>query len=109
LKKTTIALISIILIVVIAGSSYGVLYSLNQASSGNNNSEGTVFTIVDPNGDTVKITQPVKTIICLDAEATEIVCALGCESRIIGVDTSSNFPPSVNSIQKVGESYSPSI
>lgn len=109
MKKTTIALISIILIVVIAGSSYGVLYSLNQASSGNNNSEGTVFTIVDPNGDTVKITQPVKTIICLDAEATEIVCALGCESRIIGVDTSSNFPPSVNSIQKVGESYSPSI
>ena len=68
-----------------------------------------MLTVVDPNGDTVKITQPVKTVICLDAEATEIVCALGCESRIIGVDASSAFPPSVTSIQKVGESYSPSI
>jgi iron complex transport system substrate-binding protein len=109
LKKTTIALISLILIIVLAGSSYGVIYSLNHAPSSSNNSEGTAITIVDPNGDTVKITKPVKTVVCLDAIATEVVCALGCENRIIGVDTSSTFPPSVTAIQNVGESYSPSI
>jgi iron complex transport system substrate-binding protein len=108
LKKTTITLIAIVLIIVIAGSSYGILYSLNQGSSENNNSEGTI-TVVDPNGDTVKITKPVKTVVCLDAVATEIVCALGCEDKIIGIDTSSDFPPSVTQIQVVGESYSPSI
>ena len=109
MKKTTIAIIAVILVVVIAGSTYGVIYSLNQGSSGTNNPEGTVLTIVDPNGDTVKIKQPVKTVVCLDAGATEIVCALGCENRIIGIDTSSDFPPSVTKITNVGESYSPSI
>jgi iron complex transport system substrate-binding protein len=108
MKKTTVALLAIILVVILAGSTYGV-YTLTQAPSETTYPEGTVLTVVDPNGDTVKITQPVKTVICLDAEATEIVCALGCESRIIGLDTSSTFPPSVASIQKVGESYSPSI
>ncbi len=108
MKKTTIALITTVLILLIVGSSYGV-YTLNQAPSQSTNQNGDVLTVVDPNGGTVKITQPVKTVICLDAEATEIVCALGCESRIIGLDTSSTFPPSVASIQKVGESYSPSI
>jgi iron complex transport system substrate-binding protein len=106
--KKTIALIAIALIVILAGSTYGV-YTLTQTPSETNYPEGTVLTVVDPNGDTLKIPQPVKTVVCLDAEATEIVCALGCESRIIGLDTSSIFPPSVASIQKVGESYSPSI
>lgn len=108
MKKSTVALLAIVLIVILAGSTYGV-YMLTQAPSETTYPEGTMLTVVDPNGDTVKINQPVKTVICLDAEATEIVCALGCESRIIGVDTSSTFPPSVTSIQKVGESYSPSI
>ncbi len=109
MKKTTVAIIAVILIVVIAGSFYGVIYALNQGSSGTNNPEGNVLTIVDPNGDTVKITQPVKTVVCLDAVATEIVCALGCEDRIIGVDATSDFPPSVTQKTVVGESYSPSI
>ncbi len=106
--KNKVTLIAIVLILIMAGSSYCV-YSLSQASSETTYPEGTVLTVVDPNGDIVKITQPVKTIICLDAEATEIVCALGCESRIIAVDTSSTFPPSVKAIQQVGESYSPSL
>jgi iron complex transport system substrate-binding protein len=108
MKKTTVTFIAIILVVVIAGSSYGV-YTFNQGSSDSTSHEGTVLTIVDPNGDTVKITQPVKTVVCLDSIATEIVCALGCENRIIGVDTSSIFPPSVTAIANVGESYGPSI
>lgn len=108
MKKTTIAIIAVVLIVIITGSTYGV-YTLNQVTPENTTPEGNVLTIVSPNGDTVKITQPVETIVSLDAIATEIVCALGCEDRLIGVDTSSDFPPSVTQITKVGESYSPSI
>jgi iron complex transport system substrate-binding protein len=108
MKKSIVALIAITLVLIIAGSSYAVYY-LNRGLSEANNQEGRVISVVDPNGDTVKITQPVKTVVCLDAHATEIVCALGCENRIIGVDTSSIFPPSVTEITQVGESYSPSI
>jgi iron complex transport system substrate-binding protein len=108
MKKSVVALIAITLVLIIAGSSYAVYY-LNQGFSETNNQEGKVISVVDPNGDTVKITQPVKTVVCLDAIATEIVCALGCENRIIGVDTSSVFPPSVTEITEVGESYSPSV
>ena len=109
LKKTIVVTLAVILIVVIVASSYGILYSLNNNPSDDNNSTGTILTIVDPNGDTVNIVKPVKTVVTLDAIATEIVCALGCEDRIIGVDTSSVFPPSVASIQNLGESYSPSV
>lgn len=107
-KKYIVALIAIALVIIIAMSSYAVYY-LNQGSSETNNQEGKVVSVVDPNGDTVNITQPVKTVVCLDAIATEIVCALGCENRIIGIDTSSVFPPSVTEITQVGESYSPSV
>lgn len=108
MKKTIVALIAIVLIVIIAGSTYGV-YTLNQPASPTSYPEGTIITVVDPNGDTVNVPQPVGSIVCLDSIATEIVCALGCENRIIGVDTSSVFPPSVAQIPTVGESYSPSI
>lgn len=108
-KKTFIALIAVILVVIIVGSSYGVLYALNQNPSGGGDEGGDVLTVVDPDGRTVKITQPVNTVITLDAVATEIVCALGCEDRIIGIDSSSNFPPSVSEKTVVGESYSPSL
>ncbi len=96
------------MLVVIVVGSYGV-YTLNQGASETPSQDGTVITVVDPNGDTVKITQPVNKVVCTDAIATEIVCALGCESRIVGVDTSSIFPPSVKAVHSVGESYSPSV
>ncbi len=107
MKKTTIALVVTALILVIVVSSG--IYTLSQSPSITPPPEGSVLTIVDPNGDTVKIALPVNKIVCTDAIATEIVCALGCESRIVGVDTSSDFPPSVKTIQSVGESYSVSI
>jgi iron complex transport system substrate-binding protein len=107
MKKTTIAFIATALILIIVVSTYGA-YTFNSAPS-NPNPDANVFTIVDPNGDTVRITKPVNHVVCTDAIATEIVCALGCESKIVGVDTSSDFPPSVKSIKSVGESYQVSI
>lgn len=107
MKKTTIALIATVLILVIVVSTYGA-YTFNTTPS-NSNSDENVLTIVDPNGDTVRIVKPVNRIVCTDSIATEIVCALGCQSKIVGVSTSSVFPPSVKTIKSVGESYSVSI
>jgi iron complex transport system substrate-binding protein len=109
MKKTTIALITTVLILIIVISSYSVYYTFSQSPSTTPSGNGNVLTIVDPNGDTVKITLPVNKIVCTDAIATEIVCALGCGNSIVGVDTSSDFPPSVKAIKSVGESYSVSI
>jgi iron complex transport system substrate-binding protein len=107
MKKTTMALIAVALILLITMSSYKV-YTLNQSPS-EKTQQGKVLTIVDPNGDTVNITKPVKTVVCLDSIATELVCALGCENRIVGVDTSSIFPPSMADKKQFGESYSPNV
>jgi iron complex transport system substrate-binding protein len=109
MKKIYIVVIAIVLIAIIAGSTYEV-YSLNGTTSlPTPYKEGTVVSVVDPNGDEVNVTQPVKTIVCIDSQATEILCALGCQSRIVGIDSGSIFPPSVTSIPSVGEPYGASV
>lgn len=107
MKKNIIMLFTVVLALIIV-VSYGA-YTFSQSSLESTPQGGNVLTIIGPNGDTVKITQPVNRIVCTDAIATEIVCALGCENRIVGVDTSSDFPPSVKTIKSVGEPYSVSI
>ncbi|NLB75298.1 MAG: ABC transporter substrate-binding protein [Crenarchaeota archaeon] len=107
MKKNTIALIAVALVLIIVVASG--IYTFSHFSPETTTQDENVLTIVDPNGDTVKITQPVNGIVCTDAIATEIVCALGCENRIVGVDTSSDFPPLVKTKKSVGEPYSVSI
>lgn len=41
-------------------------------------------------------------IVSAGGGVTEIICALGHESKLVGVDTSSLYPPSVKSLHKVG-------
>ncbi len=41
-------------------------------------------------------------IVSLDGTLTEILCELGFEKNIIGVDVTSNYPASVNSLPKAG-------
>jgi iron complex transport system substrate-binding protein len=41
-------------------------------------------------------------IVSLSASNTEILCALGLEERLVGVDTWSDYPPSVRQLPKVG-------
>ena len=48
-------------------------------------------------------------IISLTPTNTEIVCALGLESKLVGVDTYSDYPESVKSIAKVGTFQDPNM
>jgi iron complex transport system substrate-binding protein len=106
MKKTTVALITIVLILIIAGSSYEV-YRLNVPSE-TIPQTGTV-SVVDGTGTQVNVSTPVTRIVSLDPGLTEIIWALGCGDRIVGRDTTSVFPVSVTEIPSVGEEYSPSL
>ena len=70
--------------------------------------KGTI-SVVDENGDTVNVPEPVNRIICLDSASTEIISALGCANRIVGRDTASTFPASVTDIPSLGEAYTTSV
>ena len=41
-------------------------------------------------------------IVSAGGGVTEIICALGYEAKLVGVDTSSLYPPSVKSLHKIG-------
>ena len=99
--------IALVLILIIAGSSYEV-YRFN-APSAATYSKGTVVSVVDANGDVVNVTEPVTRIVCIDDYSSEIICALGCENRIVGEDSTANFPSSVTAIPSVGQTYRPSV
>lgn len=50
-----------------------------------------------------RINQPrPQRILTIGASVSEIVCALGLESKIIGVDTSSNYPSTLKALPQVG-------
>lgn len=48
-------------------------------------------------------------VVCLTPTATEIVAALGALDRIVGVDQFSSYPPSVETLPKVGDFVSPNV
>jgi iron complex transport system substrate-binding protein len=107
MKKTYIVSIAIVLILIIAGSSYEV-YKLSAPAKATY-AKGTVVSVVDANGDVVNVTEPVTRIVCIDDYSSEIICALGCENRIVGEDSTADFPSSVTKIPSVGQTYSPSV
>jgi len=67
-------------------------------------------TIVDYTGKSVEVPSPVETVISLSSYASEILCALDGEDKIIGRDSYSTYPPDLDDVPIVGQSsYSPSI
>jgi iron complex transport system substrate-binding protein len=50
-----------------------------------------------------------KRVVCIGGGLTEIVCALGCESHLVGVDTTSRFPVSIRRLPSVGYARSLSL
>jgi iron complex transport system substrate-binding protein len=105
-KKTTVALVAIVLVLIIAVASYGIyqVYIPPEANS----PKGTL-TVEDGTGVQVTINTPVERIITLNDGLTEIVCALGCEDKIVGRDSTSVFPSSIQEKPSVGESYIPNL
>lgn len=51
---------------------------------------------------------PAKRVISLAPSITEILCAIGARSRLVGIDDYSHYPPEVEKIQRVGQFLSPS-
>jgi iron complex transport system substrate-binding protein len=107
MKQTTVALAVVLIVLVISASAYGAyrLYVPNPSTS----PATTNVTVVDGTGANVTVALPVNRIISLDPSLTEIICALGCEGKIVGRDTSSVFPAAVTQIPDIGEEYSPNI
>ena len=107
MDKTTAALTAIILVVAVLVASYGV-YSLYIPSE--NGSQSEAITIVDATGAQVNVTIPVERIVSLNSGLTEVICALGCEDRIVGRDASSVFPASISEKPVAGQnSYDPNM
>lgn len=68
------------------------------------------ITLVDNAGRNITVTVPVQRIVVLNNGLTEMLCALGAQSKIIGRDATSTMPPSILSVPVVGEnSYQPNV
>ena len=106
MKKTIAALTAIILVVIVVVASYGI-YRLYVPSAATPQKE--TITVEDGTGVQVVINTPVERIVTLNDGLTEIICALGCEDKIVGRDSTSTFPSSIAEKPSVGESYAPNL
>lgn len=106
MKKTVVVLTAIILVVIVV-VSYGVYRLYVPAENG---SKKETVTVVDKTGVSVEVKVPVERIVNIAPGAVEIICALGCGDKIVGRDTYSTFPPSVEEIPIVGDSsFNPNL
>jgi iron complex transport system substrate-binding protein len=106
MKKMIAALTAIILVVIVVVASYGI-YRLYVPSAATPQKE--TITVEDGTGVQVVINTPVERIVTLNDGLTEIICALGCEDKIVGRDSTSTFPSSIAEKPSVGESYAPNL
>ncbi|MFC4427835.1 ABC transporter substrate-binding protein [Deinococcus navajonensis] len=67
------------------------------------------LSLTDDLGRKVTITAEPKRIVSVLPSTTETLCALGVCSRLVGVDTYSDFPQQVTRLPKVGGLYDPNI
>ncbi|PVX24431.1 MAG: hypothetical protein CW691_07625 [Candidatus Bathyarchaeum sp.] len=69
-----------------------------------------IVTVMDGNNAEITVNLPVERIVSINSGLTEILCALGCQDKIVGRDQSSTLPPSVLDIPVIGEnSYLPNV
>lgn len=67
-------------------------------------------TIVDGTGESVDVSRPVMRIVSITSRTSEIICALDAGERIVGRDSYSIFPKSLEDVPVVaGSSYTPNV
>ncbi len=67
------------------------------------------YAVRDTQGRTVEFAQVPRRIISLLPSTTESLCALGACDRLVGVDTSSNYPPRITALPRLGKIVAPQI
>ncbi|MCW4034553.1 MAG: ABC transporter substrate-binding protein, partial [Candidatus Bathyarchaeota archaeon] len=88
----------------------GVYIHPYEATEPETEPEPTTVTVVDKTGASIELQLPLERIVNIAPGAVELICALGHEDKIVGRDTYSTFPPSVESIPVVGDSsFSPNL
>lgn len=67
------------------------------------------YAVRDTQGRMVEFAQAPQRIVSLLPSTTEWLCALGACDRLVGVDASSNYPPQVTRLPRLGKIHAPQI
>lgn len=62
-------------------------------------------TVTDDRGRNIQLKHPAQRIVSIYPSVTELVFAAGANSRLVGVDSYSDYPPAAKSIMGVGDSF----
>ncbi len=67
-------------------------------------------TVVDGMGREITIATPPQTVVSLTPANTEVLYALGCGDKVVGVDNQSDYPAEAAALEhKVGDYYAPNV
>jgi len=67
------------------------------------------FGVVDDQGDRIDFAAPVERVVSLEPALSEMICALGRCSLLVGVDRYSNWPKSLEKLPNVGSGIDPNV
>lgn len=70
---------------------------------------GGVLSVIDDAGDTITLRAPARRIVSLIPAATELLYAIGAESRLVGRTQYCDYPVAVRAIPNLGDGIKPSI
>jgi len=67
------------------------------------------YGIVDDQGDRIEFSAPLSRVVSLEPALSELICALGRCSVLVGVDRNSNWPRSLEKLPSVGGGIDPNV
>jgi len=95
--------VAAVLIIAAFGSGYLIAHSEIKEK------EEKAITFIDGVGRTVSISGTPERVISMASAATEILYAIGCGDKIIGVDKYSDYPSDAKNKTNIGSCYSPNL
>ncbi len=96
------------LVLVLAFSLFVCGCGSRKGGKSSSQTQKTIITITDGKDKSVEVACPVDKVISITSGASEIICALGAEEKIVGRDSYSVFPASLKKVPVMAESsYTP--